>query len=371
MTETERLGVGTLTTGVTAEVDADGTIHRGPVRVGWRVRSGNDWLTPGVDVPARRSRPAAAPVVETAVRLPGGDAVQRVFAVGDGDGDAVVVEVENDSPEAIAVGFVVDAAGAVTGDDTRARVDGSVVAAFTRRPGAVEEDGNVFVFPGPAPHERPHRAHRQRPVWTSARSPPADAVARGLGPRARPGDAHRAARTAAVGGGRGARRLLLAPPSAGAFVVARGLGLRSRGGRDVGAARDAGATRAGVPGAGRGRARRDRAPRSCARTRAAVDILPGFRTAWLGQHLAAHDVPLRARPMLVRACAGTDRVPRSSGTCRPARPCAAPALDPGWSSHEPAGETLLAEPPTALLPLGARAEGAPPGTGIDAPEEFS
>jgi hypothetical protein len=46
-----------------------------------------------------------------------------------------------------------------------------------------------------------------------------------------------------------------------------------------------------------------------------------------------------------------------------------PVLDPGWSSAEPAGETLLAEPPSQLLSMGDRA--AVPGTHDDAPEQFS
>ena len=108
------IAVGTLASGVTAEVDADGTVHQGPRRVGWRVRSGNDWLVPGEDERQGslwQSRPYAAPVVDTSLRITGGSAIERVYAVGDGDGSIVVVEVENDSPEAIAVGFVVDEEG--------------------------------------------------------------------------------------------------------------------------------------------------------------------------------------------------------------------------------------------------------------------
>jgi len=47
----------------------------------------------------------------------------------------------------------------------------------------------------------------------------------------------------------------------------------------------------------------------------------------------------------------------------------APSLDPGWSSHETAGETLLAAPPASLLSMGAgdRTAGAP----VSAPGEFS
>ena len=47
----------------------------------------------------------------------------------------------------------------------------------------------------------------------------------------------------------------------------------------------------------------------------------------------------------------------------------APALDPAWSSSEPVGETLLAEPPRALLPMGER--GARSAATVDAPGQFS
>ena len=366
MTATEVLGVGTLTAGVVAEVDGHGTVRRGPVRLGWRVRSGNEWLIPGVDVPARRSRPGPAPMVQTALRLPGGDAVQRVFAVGDGDSDVVVVEVENDSPEAIAVGFVVEAAGTVTGDDACARVDGSVVAAFGRRPGAVE-DGNVFVFPVP------HRT-RVRIALTTATGLDVRALA----------DAEAVARAWDRVLDRGMRTelpeplqsevdaaradLLLATPSAEAFVALEAWGLDH----------EAVEMWARLPIRARRAARRSPGTGVLGETRAAlvredartVKILPGFRTAWLGRHLAAHDVPLRAgRCSFALRWHGAR--PALLWDVPPGTTVRAPALDPGWSSDEPTGETLLAEPPTALLPLGARAEGALPGTGVDPPEEFS
>jgi hypothetical protein len=46
-----------------------------------------------------------------------------------------------------------------------------------------------------------------------------------------------------------------------------------------------------------------------------------------------------------------------------------PVLDPSWSTREPAGETLLAEPPRPLLSLatGDRAR----GESVDAPGQFS
>jgi hypothetical protein len=47
----------------------------------------------------------------------------------------------------------------------------------------------------------------------------------------------------------------------------------------------------------------------------------------------------------------------------------APALDPAWSSRAAAGETLLAEPPQSLLPMGSGERSA--GDAVDAPGQFS
>jgi hypothetical protein len=47
----------------------------------------------------------------------------------------------------------------------------------------------------------------------------------------------------------------------------------------------------------------------------------------------------------------------------------APALDPAWSSAEAAGETLLAEPPPSLLPMGSAERSA--GETVDAPGQFT
>jgi hypothetical protein len=100
----------------------------------------------------------------------------------------------------------------------------------------------------------------------------------------------------------------------------------------------------------------------------AIELVPGFRTAWLGQSIAAHAIPLRTGPCSfavrwhgVRPALLWD-VPAGS-TVR------APTLDPAWSSTEPVGEALLAEPPTSLLAMGDRA--AVTGASVDAPEQFS
>jgi hypothetical protein len=367
------VGVGTLATGVTAEVDAHGTVHQGSLRLGWRIRNGNGWLVPGRDRPARRSRPHPAPVAHTALRISGGAAIERVYAVGDGDGGIVVVEVENDSPAAIAVAFVIDAPGVVAVGDDGVRVDGKPTVALARRPGAVE-DGGLLVYP--VPHRTTVRvALTGAPVDVRALAD-ADAVVRswdrmldrGLGtelpePLQSEVDAARA-------------DLLLAPPSAEAFVALEAWGfdgeaiemwarLRMRARR----------------GARRSSARRSSARRSSCgdvlvETRAAlvreegrtIEILPGFRLAWLGQQLAAHDVPLR-RGLCSFAVRWHGARPALLWDVPPGSTVRAPELDPTWSSDEPVGETLLDAASTSLLSMGERAP--LPGTSVDAPEQFS
>lgn len=70
----------------------------------WWIGADDRWHLPSREVAVRQRLVGAAPVVETRMRIPGGDAVQRVYGVA-GPGDLVVVEVENDSPAPVAVGF--------------------------------------------------------------------------------------------------------------------------------------------------------------------------------------------------------------------------------------------------------------------------
>jgi hypothetical protein len=361
------VGVGTLATGVTAGVDAAGTVHRGALALEWCVRSGNDWLEPGVGGTTRQSRPTPAPVVHTALRIPGGDAIQRVSAVGDGEGAPIVVDVENDSPHAIAVAFVVRAPGVLTTTDDGVMVDGKSVLAWARRPGAVEE-GNRFVYPVP---------HR-----TTVRVVLVDADFEFLGDVRALADADAVARAWDRMLDRGMRTelpeplqseidaaradLLLAPPSADAFVALEAwgfdedaiemwgrLGMRAR--------------RAARRGSGGG---------LLGETRAAlvreqddvIEVLPGFRVAWLGRHLGAHDIPLR-RGQCSFAVRWHGSRPALLWDVPPGSTVRAPALDAAWSSREPVGETLLAEPPTSLLAMGERVPVT--GTSVDAPEQFS
>jgi hypothetical protein len=70
----------------------------------WWIGADDRWHFPSREAGVRQQALGNSPVVETAMRVPGGDAVQRVYAV---PGDFVVVEVENRSPVPFAVALAI------------------------------------------------------------------------------------------------------------------------------------------------------------------------------------------------------------------------------------------------------------------------
>jgi hypothetical protein len=108
-----------------ADVDA-----RGAVRVvgedwvlDWWIGADDRWRVPAREPAVRQRAVDGAPVAETRVRIPGGDAVQRVYGIG-GPGDVVVVEVENDSPGACIVAFALRGATTLSVEGSCVLVDG-------------------------------------------------------------------------------------------------------------------------------------------------------------------------------------------------------------------------------------------------------
>lgn len=73
-----------------------------PVVFDWHVAADDRWHSPISEATVRQSRIEGTPVIETRVRIPDGDAVQRIWAVPDGDGN-VIIEFENESPLPVAV----------------------------------------------------------------------------------------------------------------------------------------------------------------------------------------------------------------------------------------------------------------------------
>ncbi|MFZ9985064.1 MAG: hypothetical protein ACO3LA_05580 [Ilumatobacteraceae bacterium] len=80
------------------------TMDAGERVVNWFVAADDRWHTPAIEQGVRQQRRAGVPVVETRVRIPGGDAVQRVWSVPD-FGGLIVMEITNDSTLPIAVAF--------------------------------------------------------------------------------------------------------------------------------------------------------------------------------------------------------------------------------------------------------------------------
>ena len=73
-------------------------------RIDWHIAADDRWHTPATEAAVRQVRLAGAPVTETRVRIPDGDAVQRVWSVAD-RGGLTIIEIENDSPLPFAVAF--------------------------------------------------------------------------------------------------------------------------------------------------------------------------------------------------------------------------------------------------------------------------
>ncbi|MFK8023257.1 MAG: hypothetical protein AB8G26_04760 [Ilumatobacter sp.] len=82
-----------------------------PETFDWFLAADDRWHIPAQEPTIRQTRIEGAPVIETRMRIPDGDAVQRVWAVPNGEGN-VIVEFENESPMPFAV--AVTGGGVVT-----------------------------------------------------------------------------------------------------------------------------------------------------------------------------------------------------------------------------------------------------------------
>jgi hypothetical protein len=102
-------------------------------RLEWWIGADDRWRVPANEVSVRQRRLDDSPVVETAMRVPGGDAVERVYAVAE-PGHPVVVEIENASPAAFVVAFAIRGATRVSVDGAAAAVDTAFVLRTPRAP---------------------------------------------------------------------------------------------------------------------------------------------------------------------------------------------------------------------------------------------
>lgn len=79
-------------------------LNDGSLVLDWHIAADDRWHDPSTEPSVRQTRRAGVPVIETRLRIPGGDAIQRVYAVADAGG-LVVVEITNESTLPIAVAF--------------------------------------------------------------------------------------------------------------------------------------------------------------------------------------------------------------------------------------------------------------------------
>jgi hypothetical protein len=145
--------VGALGSPARAEIDGRGALRpaRADWELDWWIGADDRWHRASVETAVRQSRPGAAPMYETAMRVPSGDAVERVWGVGTGGGQ-IVVEFENRSPAPFAVACVLHpAAGSrirhielIDNTVWIDRVPALTVPGVVRRWAAARDDGELF-----------------------------------------------------------------------------------------------------------------------------------------------------------------------------------------------------------------------------------
>jgi hypothetical protein len=337
--------LGTLGSSARARVDSRGLVtpEKGRWELDWWVGAEDRRHLPHCEAAVRQTRLGAAPVAATAMRVPGGDAVQRVYTVG-GRGDLVVMEVENASPVPVAVGFV-----------ARGRPEVLLPRPPLRRERA--DGGETLVYPVA------HRTIRRIAVALGVVSgtvdvdglPNAESVARGWDAQLQRGmqvdlpddRVQRAVETARVD-------VLLAGRDAAAL-------------EDWGFDDEAAAAWTSLSFRERRRARARRATPSRWRdvetqvdqpgpgllldlrallaheAGATISLLADLPPSWRGRSIDVHDAPTRACGRVSYAVRWHGERPAVLWECEwPGVRLRAPGLDPAWVTHEPRGEALLA-----------------------------
>lgn len=139
--------VGTTNGGPLAVVDDHGAVHAldGAWSIDWWAGADDRWHLAGEEAAVRRRLVDATPVVETAMRIPTGDAVARAFGarVAGVAHDLVAFEVANETTLPFALAVVLRA-GAVRVEGSVAVLDGSVAVRFARPPSRALTGGEVF-----------------------------------------------------------------------------------------------------------------------------------------------------------------------------------------------------------------------------------
>lgn len=100
--------LGALTSPHRASVDPKGLVNvGGDWSLDWWVGGDDRWHLPSREVAVRQRLVDGALIVETTMRVPGGDIVHRAFAVRAGEHDVLAVEIENRTPIPVALALSV------------------------------------------------------------------------------------------------------------------------------------------------------------------------------------------------------------------------------------------------------------------------
>jgi hypothetical protein len=384
--------VGVLDAPAVARVDERGTVELDDCTFAWIVGAEDRWHDARDEAAVRCHRLLPAPAYETRLRVPSGDAVQRVYGARGRDGAAyVVVEVENASPAPFAIAFVVRSHRArrrvpialhdnvvVLGDRgvlvlprppmRWAVADGASGTKETVTSGAASE-GPFTPYQGRTPEAAfvypvAHRTTvRVALVLDGAPTgegldtlPAIDDVRRGWSTQL---DRAMRAELPGVLGERldGARASALLEAGVADVAAATIANLEDWGFDDEATraweraslrARRRAAERATVDDVrGRLGSASDEEVLRYARDalvldrKSEIDLLPGFDPAWAGENLAVHDAPTREGPVSYAVRWHGER-PALLWDAPEGVVLRAPALDPDWSATGGKGEALLA-----------------------------
>jgi hypothetical protein len=383
--------------GGTRDASVDGRGLVAPRAAGWAldwwIGADDRWHIPAREAAVRQQLVDGMPVVQTAMRVPSGDAVQQVYGAPTGDaGEVAVVEITNESPAPFVAALVVRGASSVELDGTTVYADGRSALRTTRPPSrwAASIDGSTegIVTRGEASDGQFGRVQdRGARVVAAFLFPVAHrtmlraAVAlgtQGLGAADVVGlpDAHAVARGWRAQLDRGMRievpdeALQRAIDTARAATILAGQAWRVDPAvaavlEDWGLDDAAAVAWSRLTGRARRRLRRRSAPLGSwsdvfARVRrpdaallaavravvareggTGVALLDDWPSAWLGQPVDLREAPTRLGPVSCSVRWHGDR-PALLWDGPTDVTFAAPGLDPEWSSREPRGEALLA-----------------------------
>jgi hypothetical protein len=378
-----------------ATVDGSGVVS--PRASGWQldwwVGAEDRWHLPAREAAVRQQLVDGMPVVQTSMRVPGGDAVQRVYGAPVSDvGEVAVVEITNDSAAPFVAALVVRGAAALDLDGATVHADGRSAVRASRPPSrwAASADGTTeeivvggAATDGPFPHRQDRGARLVGAfLYPVAHRTTLRAIVslgtKGIG-AAEPGalpDASAVARGWQVQLDRGLRvvlpdeRLQRAVESARAATVLAGQAWRVEPEvaavlEDWGLDPEAAVAWSRLTGRARRKLRR-RAParatwsevlarvatpdaRLLTRVRAVllqerdsgVSLLDDWPREWIGQPIDVRDAPTRRGVVSCSVRWHGDR-PALLWEGPEGTTFTAPGLDPGWSSTDARGEALLA-----------------------------